>query len=337
MFAPLFCALRPFKSRKSKKKNIQTDVFLFVGEARPECILCKTSCRFFPCPIYDRPRPESQNDFRGVYVSCYAAHRKRCKGDQILIGLISGRLGSFKDYFMQVKEAHELNKKICGNCYNYQYDGFVFVDEMGERMKSNYLTCSFPKFLKKHGLKKCAFTIFAIATRPYFLQTVCPSSIFRNGLGTGIFLRQQIFMRIWITAQKSLLHKQWKADCNYLKQVASQAVGAVKFQIRVCKKCCRLWPLVLIKAKRKKPEIGLITGFFDGGELGIRTLGTFLYTTFRVSHLRPLGQLSVYFLNCSFLIQKRFGENYRREQEKIFDFNVSKSPINQEFQGDKNA
>ena len=82
--------------------------------------------------------------------------------------------------------------------------------------------------------------------------------------------------------------------------------------------------LFLKKAKRKKPEIGLITGFFDGGELGIRTLGTFLYTTFRVSHLRPLGQLSVYLLNCSFLIQKRFGENYRREQEKIFDFNVLK-------------
>ena len=68
----------------------------------------------------------------------------------------------------------------------------------------------------------------------------------------------------------------------------------------------------------------MITGFFDGGELGIRTLGTFLYTTFRVSHLRPLGQLSVYLLNCSFLVQKRFGENYRREQEKIFDFNVLK-------------
>ena len=40
---------------------------------------------------------------------------------------------------------------------------------------------------------------------------------------------------------------------------------------------------------------------------------------FRVSHLRPLGQLSVCILNCRFLIRKWFGENYRREQEKIFD------------------
>ena len=34
---------------------------------------------------------------------------------------------------MQVKEAQELNKQVCGNCYNYEYDGFVFVDELGER------------------------------------------------------------------------------------------------------------------------------------------------------------------------------------------------------------
>ena len=27
-------------------------------------------------------------------------------------------VGSFRDYFQKVKEAQELNKKVCGNCYN---------------------------------------------------------------------------------------------------------------------------------------------------------------------------------------------------------------------------
>ena len=49
--------------------------------------------------------------------------------------------------------------------------------------------------------------------------------------------------------------------------------------------------VILKKWSRKKPANGLVYRLF-GGELGIRTLGTFLYTTFRVSHLRPLGQLS---------------------------------------------
>ena len=53
--------------------------------------------------------------------------------------------------------AQELNKQICGNCYNYEYDGFVFVDEMGERMRANYLTSAFPKFLEDHGLRRMRF------------------------------------------------------------------------------------------------------------------------------------------------------------------------------------
>ena len=82
-------------------------------------------------------------------------------------------IGSFRDYFMQVKEAQELNKKICGNCYNYEYDGFVFVDEMGERMRAQYLTCAFPKFLEKHGLRRMRF---------HDLRHSCASLLLANGV-----------------------------------------------------------------------------------------------------------------------------------------------------------
>ena len=41
-------------------------------------------------------------------------------------------VGSFAEYFKEVKAAQEVNKKVCGNCYNYEYDGYVFVDELGE-------------------------------------------------------------------------------------------------------------------------------------------------------------------------------------------------------------
>ena len=66
-------------------------------------------------------------------------------------------IGSFREYFLQVKEAQELNKQVCGNCYNYEYDGFVFVDELGERMRVEYLTNAFPKFLESHGLRRMRF------------------------------------------------------------------------------------------------------------------------------------------------------------------------------------
>ena len=53
--------------------------------------------------------------------------------------------------------AQELNKQVCGNCYNHEYDGFVLVDELGERMRVDYLTNAFPKFLESHGLRQMRF------------------------------------------------------------------------------------------------------------------------------------------------------------------------------------
>ena len=44
-------------------------------------------------------------------------------------------VGSFRKYFEDVKAAQEFNKKVCGNCYNHEYDGYVFVDGLGERLK----------------------------------------------------------------------------------------------------------------------------------------------------------------------------------------------------------
>ena len=74
---------------------------------------------------------------------------------------------------MQVKQAQDYNKTICGDCYNYDYDGYVFVDEMGNRMKPNYLTTEFPDFCEKHGLRRMRF---------HDLRHSCASLLLANGV-----------------------------------------------------------------------------------------------------------------------------------------------------------
>ena len=69
--------------------------------------------------------------------------------------------------------AQELNEQICGNCYDHEYDGFVFVDELGERMRANYLTSAFPKFLESHGLRRMRF---------HDLRHSCASLLLANGV-----------------------------------------------------------------------------------------------------------------------------------------------------------
>ena len=82
-------------------------------------------------------------------------------------------VGSFREYFSEVKAAQEVNKKVCGNCYNYRYDGYVFVDEMGELMNPNYLTNYFPEYIQKHGMKKMRF---------HDLRHSCASLLLANGV-----------------------------------------------------------------------------------------------------------------------------------------------------------
>ena len=68
--------------------------------------------------------------------------------------------------------------------------------------------------------------------------------------------------------------------------------------------------------KRKACKLACLQAFC-GGELGIRTLEAFRLTAFRVLHLRPLGQLSVYVIPFSFkkLFARTDGKN-----NKIFSF-----------------
>ena len=96
-------------------------------------------------------------------------------------------VGSFREYFLQVKEAQELNKKVCGNCYNYEYDGYVFVDELGERMKPDYLTSQFPAFIQRHGMRKMRFHDLRHSCASLLLANDVPLKQIQEWLGHSDF------------------------------------------------------------------------------------------------------------------------------------------------------
>ena len=97
-------------------------------------------------------------------------------------------VGSFKEYFQKVKEeAQALNKKVCGNCYNYEYDGFVFVDEMGDLLRPDYLTTQFPVFIQRHGMKKMRFHDFRHSCASLLLANGVPLKQIQDWLGHSDF------------------------------------------------------------------------------------------------------------------------------------------------------
>ena len=171
-FQPVFLSAeetqKMFEAIKGTKLELPVLVAAFYGLRRGEVLGLKWDAIDFERGTISIKRTVTSINLDGKYQEIEKDSAKT-KSSLRTLPLV----GSFKEYFLQVKEAQELNKKVCGNCYNYQYDGYVFVDEMGERLKANYLTSRFPELLEKKGLRRMRF---------HDLRHSCASLLLANGV-----------------------------------------------------------------------------------------------------------------------------------------------------------
>jgi integrase len=80
---------------------------------------------------------------------------------------------ALKAKLLAMQEEREEWRRLCGRSYNNEYLDFVYVDEMGERIKPDYITQAFDRVLKKHGLRKVRF---------HDLRHSCASLLLANGV-----------------------------------------------------------------------------------------------------------------------------------------------------------
>ena len=82
-------------------------------------------------------------------------------------------VASFAQRLRALKEQQAYNEKLCGNCYNQKYKGYLFVDEMGNLILPNAVTDGFAKLLSDHGLRKIRF---------HDLRHSCASLLLKQGV-----------------------------------------------------------------------------------------------------------------------------------------------------------
>ena len=171
-FQPVFLSAeemqKMFEALRGTKLELPVLVAAFYGFRRGEVLGLKWDAIDFECGTISVIRTVTTITVDGKQTEIEQQSAKT-KSSLRTLPLI----GSFREYFLQVKEARELNKKVCGNCYNYDYDGYVFVNELGERMRPNYLTEYFPKYIAKHGMPKMRF---------HDLRHSCASLLLANGV-----------------------------------------------------------------------------------------------------------------------------------------------------------
>lgn len=79
-----------------------------------------------------------------------------------------------EDLLLRMKKEQEKCKHLCGDCYNQEYLEYVYVDEIGERIKPAYITDHFKySVIQKNNLKVIRF---------HDLRHSCASLLFQCGI-----------------------------------------------------------------------------------------------------------------------------------------------------------
>ena len=97
------------------------------------------------------------------------ADRAKTKSSVRSLPLVVG----IRERLENLKAQQEKNREICGDCYNPDFLGYVFVDEMGNLYKPNMVSDAFQALLKKHGLRKIRF---------HDIRHSCASLLLKNGV-----------------------------------------------------------------------------------------------------------------------------------------------------------
>lgn len=82
-------------------------------------------------------------------------------------------IAPFEDLLHRVKKEQEQNRKVCGNAYCKDYLEYVYVNQLGELIRPNYITQHFARVLKNNKLRKIRF---------HDLRHSCASLLYANGV-----------------------------------------------------------------------------------------------------------------------------------------------------------
>jgi integrase len=80
---------------------------------------------------------------------------------------------SFRTKLLSLKEEQATNRRLCGKAYNKEHSGYVYVDQLGNRMRPDYLTAEFPIFMEKNNFRRMRF---------HDLRHSCASLLLANGV-----------------------------------------------------------------------------------------------------------------------------------------------------------
>lgn len=124
--------------------------------------------RFLEQPVYHSAHGNNVFTKRRTY--CYLRQRQ---GEECVQHPYSAADSAFQKKLRELRKQQKEDQRLFGNCYNRKYLGYVYVNEIGELIKPDYITEAFSNLLKKNGLRHIRF---------HDTRHSCASLLLRNGV-----------------------------------------------------------------------------------------------------------------------------------------------------------
>ena len=157
-----------FKIVKGKKIELAIILGAFYGLRRSEVVGLKWDAIDFERKTLTIKHTVTEVTLDGK-VLVVDKERTKTKASHRTLPLVA----PFEELLYRMKAEQERNRKLCGGVYCTKYLDFIYVDELGERIKPNYITQHFSIVIKNNGLKKIRF---------HDLRHSCASLLYANGV-----------------------------------------------------------------------------------------------------------------------------------------------------------
>lgn len=91
----------------------------------------------------------------------------------------------FRSKLLSIRREQEEYARICGKSYNKHEGKYIYTDPLGNRIKPDYITDMFPKFLDKHGFRKIRFHDLRHSSASLLIAAGVPLKNVQEWLGHG--------------------------------------------------------------------------------------------------------------------------------------------------------
>ena len=92
-----------------------------------------------------------------------------------------------KERLLNLQEEQKENRRLCGRCYNREFEGYICVNEIGDLIKPEYISSRFGEFLEENGMRKIRFHDLRHSCASLMLSSGVPMKQIQEWLGHSDF------------------------------------------------------------------------------------------------------------------------------------------------------